>query len=102
MVIRFNLDARITYMNMAARAALLDEGDGVGRHFSEFIASDYCRAYLNALCQTADLCGSLGSRIALRPVIVRRLGGRPFTANMRIHECSTSEGHCFVAYLRPA
>jgi hypothetical protein len=102
MVIRCDLDARVTYMNEAARAALLDEGqDGVGRHFSEFVASEYCRAYLNALCQSAELFGNLGS-IALRPVVVRRPGGRSFSANMRIRECRSAERSCFVAYVRPA
>lgn len=102
LVITFNLDARITHMNAAARSAFLEEGDGVGRHFSEFIASEYCRAYLNALCQAADLHGNVGSRISLRPVVVRRPGGRSFTANMRIFECSNAEGQCFIAYVRPA
>ena len=102
MIIRFNLDACITFMNKPAREFLVEEGrDGIGRHFSEFIGSDYCRAYLNALCQSADLFGNLGGT-TLRPVVMRRPGGRSFPANMRIRECSRPGQNCFVAYIKPA
>ena len=102
MIIRFNLDACITYMNKPARELIDGQvQDGIGRHFSEFVGSDYCRAYLNALCKSADLFGNLGG-IALRPVIMRRPGGRSFPANMRIRECSEAGQNCFVAYIKPA